>query len=265
MIHPAHSQLVKVVKDWFHAPFEEMGYRAEKRRWGTYWNTGDVYTLGFPSDEVAAFLSDLGKYYGHRTVYIYIDTKQADRKLGPALRQAGCSTKMTEVFLAHLGGVPEFSTIQDMEIENVGESNLKELVSTRIQAFENTEERPLDESIDQEVAQRKAELAGKGRGMIARIGGEPAAVIWWYEDPKDILIMFLGTRIPFQKQGVATYLLSQLLTDLRGQGKRSVIILVGTDNVAAIRLYRRLGFADEIHWRRQYQVEVQSAAKWEAE
>lgn len=263
MIHPEHNRLIQVVKDWFHVPLEEMGYRVEKRQWGAYWNTGDVYTLGFPSDEVGAFLADLRKYYGHRSLHIYVDTKEADRKLGPALREAGCSVGTTEVFFAHVGGIPEFPTIQGMEVEGVGGLNVKEFVITRVQAFEDTEERPLDESIRQEVAQRRAELTGTGRGMIARIGGEPAGVIWWYENPKDILIMFVGTRLPFRKQGVANWLLSQLLADSYRQGKRSVIILVGSDNVGVIRLYRRLGFTDEVYWRRQYQMESPNPVKFE--
>ena len=61
--HPAHNRLAQTVKDWFHLPFQSMGYVAEPRRWGTYWNNAQVYTSGFPPDELSPFLADLRGWF----------------------------------------------------------------------------------------------------------------------------------------------------------------------------------------------------------
>lgn len=252
IIHPDHDQLVNVVRDWFHRPFQAMGYSAEKRRWGTYWNNGHIYTLGFPPDQVGEFLADVCKYYGNRSVFINVDNRDVDSQLGPALCEAGCSKGKADIFLAYVGPTPQFPVIQGIVAQPVDESNLLEFAATRLRAFAETEEQPDEDKVRDEMDWRRAELGGTGCGMLAHIHGEPAGVIWWYKDPKDIWINLLGTRVPFRRQGVGRWLLCRCLEDSYAQGCRSVMLNVATDNVKAIRLYRCLGFRDEIYWRRRY-------------
>ena len=40
--HPQHSAIAAEVRGWFHNPYQGMGYRAERGRWGTYWSHGLV-------------------------------------------------------------------------------------------------------------------------------------------------------------------------------------------------------------------------------
>ena len=105
-VHPDHDHLVHVVQDWFHGPYHAMGYHAEKRRWGTYWNIGQVYTQGIPTEQVKVFLADVREYYGNRPVCINVDSREVDATLGPVLCAAGCSPDTTEIFLAHWGRFP---------------------------------------------------------------------------------------------------------------------------------------------------------------
>jgi len=116
MIHPNHDQLIQVIKDLFHNSFQGMGYYAEKRRWGTYWNNGCIYTLGFPSNQVKDFLTDLHEYYGNRPVFIYVDGRNVDSELGPVLCKAGCSKDKPEIFLAYVGPVPQFPNLRNIEM-----------------------------------------------------------------------------------------------------------------------------------------------------
>jgi ribosomal protein S18 acetylase RimI-like enzyme len=250
--HPDHDQLVHVVGDWFHLPYQGMGYQAERTPWGTYWNTGHVYTAGFPPDRVKEFLADARRYYGHRPVFINIDDADTDSELGPALIEAGCSRGKADIFLAHVGPVARFTPLQGLQMKLVSESNFPEFAETRLRAFADSEEEPDGDRLRDEIDRRRAELAGSGRGMLARFQGEPAGVMWWYDEGGDVWILYLATRMPFRGRGIGRRLLSQCLVDSYDRGCRSVMINVETHNTRAIRLYLHLGFRDQIHWRRRY-------------
>jgi ribosomal protein S18 acetylase RimI-like enzyme len=250
--HLDHGNLVQVVRDWFHLLYQGMGYRAERRSWGTYWNNGHIYVVGFPPDQVKAFLADVRQYYGRRPVFINIDDADLDSELGPALVEAGCAWGKADIFLAHVGPVPQFSPLQGLEVESVDEPNLSEFAETRLRAFANPEEGPDADQVSDEIDRRRAELAGSGRGMLARIQGEPAGVVWWYDEGDDVWILYLATRMPFRRRGIGRRLLAQCLAEGYDRGCRSVMINVETHNARAIRLYHWLGFLDQIHWRRRY-------------
>jgi GNAT superfamily N-acetyltransferase len=252
VVHRDYNAIAQAVRGWFFRPFQGMGYRAEERRWGTYWNHGHVQTLGFPPAQAEGFVRDVRTYYKQRPVYINVHGRDMDRQLGAALATAGSSRGKSDIFLAHVGTVPSLRPVQGLESEAVDESNLLEFAQTRLSALADTNERRDNNEVQHELALRRRELSGTGRGMLARIRGEPAGVIWWYEDPKDIWINYLGTRFPFRRQGIASWLLGHRLLHAYQQGCRSVVINVATDNVDAIRLYRQLGFQDEVCWRRRY-------------
>lgn len=251
-VHPDHDHLVHVLRDWFHTPFNEMGYRAEKRRWGTYWNIGQVYIQEIPPAQVNPFLADVREYYGDGPVCINVDSAEVDAALGPLLCASGCSPDAADIFLAHVGPVPHRPTPDGVTVEPATESNLLELSETRLKAFANSEVPISQVELRNEVSQRRAEFRGSGQGLLARLHGEPAGIIWWYEDPQDIWLLFLGVRLPFRRLGVGRLLLCTRLDDAYARGCRSVMLNVRTDNADAIRLYNRLGFRDEISWRWRY-------------
>ena len=253
-VHPDHDRLVHAVHDWFHGPYHAMGYHAEKRRWGTYWNIGQVYTPGVPAEHVQVFLADVREYYGPRPVCINVDSREVDATLGPVLCAAGCAPDTTDIFLAHVGSVPHCAAPEGVTIEPVTASNLREFADTRLKAFANTEEPLPEEAVRDESAQRQAELPGVGRGWLARLQSEPAGIIWWYDDPQDLWVLWLGVRLPFRRQGIGRWLLCTRLGEAYGRGCRSVMLNVRTENVEAMRLYHRLGFRDEIYWRQRYRL-----------
>jgi ribosomal protein S18 acetylase RimI-like enzyme len=263
--HPERARLVQVVHDWFHGPFHAMGYDTEPRRWGTYWNSGHVYTRGVPSDQVEAFLADIRAFYGDRSVSIYVDGHEVESVLGPALCAAGCTPAPSEIFLAHVGPVPSWPSASRLSVEAVHAANLRDFVTLRLRAFASLEAPPPDEAVREEIARRQAELGGTGRGWLARIRGEPAGIIWWYDDPQDIYVLLLGVRLPFRNQGVGRTLLCKLLAEAYARGCRSVLLSVLTENIDALRLYHRLGFRDEIHWRRRYLVRTRGRAEVHSE
>ncbi len=252
--HPHHNELSAVIRQWFHQPYSGMGYRAEKRRYGTYWSHGHVHTLGFPPGEAPAFLRDVQEYYAQRPVYINLHGRSSNRQLGIALQEAGCAKGKSDVFLAHVGAVPQIPAVEGLSVEQVDEPNLIVFAYTRLSAFAEGDDQPTEERVQAEAAVRRLELTGSGRGMLARAGGEAAAVIWWYDDPRDVWIALLGTGTPFRRRGIASWLLCNLLACSYARGCRSVVVHVETGNQRARRLYHCLGFRDEVHWRRRYVV-----------
>jgi ribosomal protein S18 acetylase RimI-like enzyme len=142
----------------------------------------------------------------------------------------------------------------------VNPSNLAEFVTVKLKAFANNEEKPPEENLRAELKQRQLELSGTSQGMLARIGGKAAGIIWWYEETEseatDWWINWLGIRAPYRGQGIGSALLRRCLADGYVNGCRSIMINVLVENKRAIRLYRWLGFQDEIYWRQRYVFEL---------
>ena len=51
-----HDTIANLIRGWWHDPFEEMGYAAVLRQWGTYWSNGQVYVSDLPVTQLAPFL-----------------------------------------------------------------------------------------------------------------------------------------------------------------------------------------------------------------
>lgn len=233
-----------------------MGYEAIVRPYGVYLRNVHVPQYGQATldhvtpDAVPACVADLRQVYGDAAVMILIDDRMRADTLDQALQDAGCVRGPDEVFLAHVGEVPLVQAVHGISIESVDSSNLIEYAVTKIKAFRSNEAQPWPSLVDDEAALRRAEMQGSGRFLLARVEGKPAAVIGWY-DELDVHIFQLATRILFRKQGIARYLLCHVLADVYRRGCRSAIINADPDDTP-IEWYRRLGFTDQIYWRRRY-------------
>ena len=93
-------------------------------------------------------------------------------------------------------------------------------------------------------------MAGQGRFLLARVAGEPASVVAFYEG-EDRYVHHLATRVPFRRRGLASRLLEDVLAGALERGCRSTIISAAEKGRPAD-LYRSLAFTDEIYWRREY-------------
>ena len=250
------KDISQTVRQWFHGSFTGMGYTAEGRRWGTYWSSGHVYAHTFPPEEVEDFLADVRQYYDHGPVYITLDDGQLVEWLGPLLQQAGCPADRADIFLVHVGEVPARPTVPGFRTEPITESNLSEYADTKLRAFADSEERPQETDLLSEIEQRQAELAGTAGGLLARIDDEPAGIMWWYTQSRDVWIINLGTRLPFRRRGIGRALLCKFLTHAYAQHCRSIVINVVEENKAALQLYRAVGFTDIVYRRQRYVVDT---------
>jgi ribosomal protein S18 acetylase RimI-like enzyme len=252
--HPDHDRLREEVRSWYRA--SGLGYRVERRRFGSYRrhaedpDSGLIIVDAMAPDEVPRFLADAGSYFDNRAVDVWLDDKHLDATVGPALVAAGASMDKENCHLAHVGPRPERVQPSAVTVEAVTAETLPDYVTVKLKGFANSEDAPPAEDVDKELAVRSRELASIGIFLIARVGDEPAAILGYY-DGSDRLIFNLATRTPFRMRGIARQLLCQVVSDSYDQGCRSVVI--NTDpNDTPIQWYRRIGFTDEVYWRRNY-------------
>lgn len=264
--HAAHDALVETVEGWYTRSYPEMGHTVEERRYGYYWR--EVKAVYLKHDltpaHIPALLADAAECYGPSagTVGVFTRSRAVDATLGPALLAAGCSPRPAEFFLAHVGPVPIRPKVAGLALEPVTHDNVAQWVRLKQQAFGDGDIPPHAEDADlrDEIGIRRNELGGGAGGLFARFDGAPAGIIWWYgeeTDPRDLYVALLAVRRPMRRQGIAQALLCGSLASGYAQGYRSVLISVLEGNDPAIRLYRKLGFTDEIIWRHRYNLSLE--------
>ena len=254
MLHPHHGQVCEELRSWYRTPGGP--YQIVRRKYGFYRRnlavagSARIIVEDATPGEVPALVADARQYFGEGEVDLWIDDRSRDAVLGPGLVAAGCMRSDATVYLAHVGSIPSAPFDPHVTIEPVTAATLKDFVVVKLQGFANSEETPTADHIAREFAVREQEFRGVGRFVLARIAGETAAVLAFYEGA-DRLIFNLATRVPFRMKGIAKLLLDFALVDSRAQSCRSVIINTNPDDTP-IKWYRRIGFSDEVYWRRSY-------------
>lgn len=254
--HWRHDELVSDLGRWYTRSVPEMGYHVEERRFGLYQShkvAGRVRATvrHLPANDVPMFLKNLREYSDEDEITFHIDDRELDKRIGPVLAESGCTPDVAEAFLAHTGGMPILaSEPEDLSVEAVDGDTFEEAVRTERRGFADSEAEPDAEELRRRLILYGAEMGGQGRFLLARVAGEPASVLGFYEG-KDRYVHHLATRVPFRRRGIASRLLSEVLARARERGCRSTIISAA-ENGRPAGLYRSLGFTDEVYWRREY-------------
>ena len=255
--HPEHERIAETVRGWYRMSDPAMGYHVERRPFGFYMRHeaggfGMVTVRDVRPEQVPALLADVRAPYGDCSPSIMVDDRQTDAVLGPALKAAGCTLLPAQTFLVHVGAAPEVRPVPGVTLEPMTDATVVEWSTTKLKGFANSEAEPDPERLRDEVALRRAEMKGDGRFLLAREGREAASIMAWYEG-EDRHIFLLATRVPFRNRGIARWLLTELVADTYTRGCRSILISCDPDDTP-IQLYRRLGFTDEVYWRRAYEL-----------
>ncbi len=180
-----------------------------------------------------------------------MDDRELDERIGPVLLECGCTPDVAEVFLAHTEELPLLASEPgNLSVEVVTAETIEETMRTERKGFADSEAEPDTEELRRRLTLRRAEMGGQGRFLLARVAGEPASVVAFYEG-EDRFVHHLATRVPFRRRGLASRLLSEVLAGALERGCRSTIISAAEDGRPAD-LYRSLGFTDEVYWRREY-------------
>jgi GNAT superfamily N-acetyltransferase len=253
--HPHHDTVAATLQTWYTSAAPAMGVQVERRPFGIYQrygpNNGEVTLRDVAPADVPALLTDVRAYYGDASVGIYLDERQAEASVGPALVQAGCTKGTAETHLVHVGAAPAVRPVPGVVLEPLTAATLTEWATTKLQGFASSEAVPDPQRLAAEVAMRRADMADTGRFAFARAGGDPAAIVGLF-DGDDRHIFLLATRVPFRHRGIARWLLAHTIAAAYADGCRSVLINCDPADTP-IRLYRRLGFTDEVYWRQRYE------------
>ncbi len=255
MTDPEHDRLVREVRSWYRRAYPAMGYKVEEGAFATYRRSSgrrEAFLANLEPSQVAEFVREARAHFDGASVRVWLEGREQEAVLGRKLEEAGCDRRSAQTYLAHTGSIPDVPHISGAKLEAVSSDSVYTYVVTKQQAFANAEGALGDEEVDAEVAVRRSELAGEGRFFIARLEQEPAAVIGWYEG-EDRFIFQLGTRVPFRNLGIAKYLLCWALEEGYRIGCSSVLINADPEDTP-VQLYRRLGFVDEVYWRREYEL-----------
>lgn len=257
--HPHHDAVAAEVALWYREPTPEMGYDLVAGRYGWFnrpTSTGrgrGTVRPGATADEVEALIAEAEEIVAGDSLSLELDDRATAASIGPALEALGFQPGTASVHLAYLGGLePRGHGPAGLGIEDVPSDGpaLQEWATTKLQAFADSETPPAAEALEGELAVRRAEMAGQGRALTARVERDSVAVAGYYEGD-DRFVFVLGTRIPFRHLGIGRALLAHVVHDPGASGCRSILINADEGGRPEA-LYRRLGFTDEVHWRRPW-------------
>ncbi len=254
--HRRHDELVSELGGWYTRSVPEMGFYVQERRFGFYQRQKDTGRVRatvrhLPADDVPRFLQDLREYSGEEEITFHVDDRELDERIGPVLLQSGCTLDVAEVFLAHTGRMAVLaSESENLSVEAVNGYTIEEAMRTERKGFADSEAEPDAEELRRRLTLRRAEMGGQGRFLLARVAGEAASVLAFYEG-EDRFVHHVATRVPFRRRGIARWLLSEVLASARERGCRSTITSAA-EHGRPVGLYRSLGFTDGVYWRREY-------------
>jgi GNAT superfamily N-acetyltransferase len=259
-MHLEHDAVAAALRAAYEEPYEPMGWATERRRYGIFRRNTKAET--YPSvivrdlapAGIPGFLKDVRHYYAGSPfpVRIMIDDRGLDAVFGPSFERTGLRLDERTTFLAHVGEPPEERDAPGVRIEEVARGGIYEYEDTRRKGFADSDATLEPDEIEAGVRLRLAEMDGGAHYWLARADGQPAAAMGWY-DSEDRLVFSLSTRVPFRNRGIARRMLTRLLHESRAACTRAVIINANEDGTP-VRLYRRLGFTDEVYWRATYEM-----------
>lgn len=247
-----HRTLLNTVRRWTRE-VDPGGHAFNAGRYGWY-RGGDhalgVATLGpIAPAQVIGCIAELADYAGHRAALLWLDEEEHERRLRRHLAALGCIPAYTATYLAHDQPLAAAEPPAGASLETGGEANLTEFVSVKCRAFMATEHSPSPERLHQELERRRREFRGNGRFLLARVAGQPAGVVSWFQDGGDCFLNLLAVRVPFRRLGLGLALVRAMLARCYADGARAVMVV---PEPAVARLYRQAGFTTTVCQRRAY-------------
>lgn len=254
-VHREHDAVAAEVASWYTTSTPEIGREVNRFWYGFHFNLSPsrarvILRVDEP-DQVPPALHDARTASGTRMLTVWVDNRDRAARLDPALRDHGCQPVDATTHLALVGQMTGRAGPQDLEIKSVDETGLTDWATVKLQAFDDTESAPAPDRLAREVAARRSELP-IAECQIGLLAGERAAVLAYYRG-SDQMVFNLGTRVPYRHRGIAQAMLARWVTAGAANTCRSLMINA-TDGGRPARLYRRLGFTDEIYWHHNYEL-----------
>lgn len=234
------------------------GYRFVAGRYGWYRQDElpfGVVTLGDQVDaaSVPAAIVECRCHFPVGGITLWVEGRKRDAKLRPALRRAGAREAFEACYMAHAGpgSNPPQPLPAGLRLVMGGEAELDDFVRIKQQAFMATEYLPSEQSLRAERARRLGELRHSGGMCLVYRGDEAVAGASFFRVGPDWFLNLLVTRVPYRGRGIGRALVDAVVERGYRAGAEAVVVV---PDPAVERLYRRAGFAEEVLWRRAYQI-----------
>ena len=160
------------------------------------WDQGSLFSRN--TLELAAIAEECAGWAQPR---VRVDDSALDALLRPRFVERGW-TVGGNVMLAWVGDTPQVEAVRDVDVDI--EPDLEEWSVAKLRGFSEDDDKPSAQRVQRERSLREAEdSADMARLRLARVEGEPVAVIGWYDDGGDIDIFNLATRLAWRRRGVA--------------------------------------------------------------
>jgi hypothetical protein len=260
--HPDHDAVAREVSGWFTASAPEIGYQVSQDWYGyrsdlSPAETRVILRIGRP-EQVPAALAAVRVASGPRALTIWVDDRARAARLDAAIRSAGARPRTATTHLALVGPVQAQPGPPGLVLQSAGGTRLEEWATVKLQCFGDTEAAPAPGRLAREVALRRAELA-LAEYQFGLLGGERVAVLAYYRGAAQ-MVFNLGTRVPYRHRGIGQRMLARWAAAGTASGCRSLVINAD-DSGRPARLYRGLGFTDEVYWYQGYRLDGVGAAR----
>ena len=251
MLHPRRDEVIATVRGWNRKAYPEMGWRYQRLSVGHYrWHDTDPgrswgwVTLQGELDDAGSILAAIdGECAGWGRPRVQVDDSALDALLRPQFVERGWTVE-GQAMLAWVGDAPEVETVVGVVVDAA--PDLEAWSVAKLRGFSEDDAEPSAQRIKRERSLREAEEpADMARLRLARVEGEPVAVIGWYDDGDDVDIFNLATRLAWRRRGGARQLLTACVAEALADGVRSVLIGADIEDTP-IEWYRRLGFSGEL-------------------
>jgi len=182
--HPEHDAVSQELHGWYNAAVPEIGLDGTAHWFGFTCLTGPgrarlVLSIGDPA-QVPGALAAARDACPAGSYLVMVDDRERAARLGPALRQHGCEYQEFTTFLALAGPLASPAPGPgNLEITAIGPGELETWARVKLQSFGGTEDPPSPESLEAEIAARRAEQP-LSEYQLARLGGQPVAVLAHY-------------------------------------------------------------------------------------
>ena len=259
--HPDHDAVGREVSGWFTTSAPQIGYRVSEDWYGyrsdlSATETRVILRIGEPG-QVPAALAAARAASGSRALTIWVDDRTRAARLDAAIRSAGARVGAATTHLALVGPMKAQPGPPGLVLQPVDGARLEEWATVKLRCFGDTEAPPAAAGLAREITIRRAELA-LAECQLGLLSGESVAVLAYYRGP-DQLVFNLGTRVPYRHRRIGQEMLARWVAAGTASGCRSLMINAN-DSGRPARLYRGLGFTDEVYWYQGYQLDGLGAA-----
>jgi GNAT superfamily N-acetyltransferase len=256
--HPQHDEVATAVRRWYIGSTPDAGLFMDSTWYGYAIRPGSAFgsrvILTLDEDgSVPAALEEVCTRFGQGDIDMWVEGRERAERLHQALSDAGCHGPNDTIFLAHVGPVRVDRPAPTLAITTVRDEDDDQLTTwarVKLQGFADSNTPPYDAAVAREVEVWRAQ-SPISRYELANCDGEPVAILGAHEVEQDRLVFNLATLPSHRHQGIAQALLARWIERGRTDGARSLLIN-GDDGGQPVMLYRRMGFTDEVYWRRTY-------------